>query len=33
MLLTGLKIKNFKSIASADIDFEPLTMLVGANQI
>ena len=31
MLLTGLKIKNFKSIASADIDFEPLTMLVGAN--
>lgn len=31
MFLTGLKIKNFKSIASADIDFEPLTMLVGAN--
>ena len=31
MLLTGLKIKNFKSIASAEIDFEPLTMLVGAN--
>ena len=31
MLLTGLKIKNFKSIASADIDFEPFTMLVGAN--
>lgn len=26
-----MKIKNFKSIASADIDFEPLTMLVGAN--
>lgn len=31
MFISKLKIRNFKSIASADIDFEPLTMLVGAN--
>lgn len=31
MFISNLKIRNFKSIASADIDFEPLTMLVGAN--
>lgn len=31
MFISNLKIKNFKSIASADIDFTPLTMLVGAN--
>ena len=31
MFISNLKIKNFKSISSADINFEPLTMLVGAN--
>lgn len=31
MVISNLKIRNFKSIASADIDFNPLTMLVGAN--
>ena len=31
MFFTNMKIKNFKSIASAEIDFAPFTMLVGAN--
>lgn len=31
MRIKQLKIKNFKSIASAEIDFSPLTMIVGAN--
>lgn len=31
MFISKLTIKNFKSIASAEIEFEPLTMLVGAN--
>lgn len=31
MYISKLKISNFKSIVSADIDFERLTMLVGAN--
>ena len=31
MFISKLKIKNFKSIAAAEIDFGPLTMLVGAN--
>ena len=31
MYISKLIVKNFKSIASADISFDPLTMLVGAN--
>ncbi len=31
MFIKHLHIKNFKSIALADIDFSPLTMIVGAN--
>ena len=31
MYISKLRIKNFKSIAFAEIDFNPLTMLVGAN--
>lgn len=31
MLITELKVKNFKSIASASISLSPLTLLVGAN--
>lgn len=31
MYITHLMVKNFKSIAYADIEFNPLTMLVGAN--
>lgn len=31
MYISRLRIRNFKSISAADIDFNPLTMLVGAN--